>query len=116
MSEERRRTEIVSLRLTPEERAALEQQAGDRALSAYLRHRALGAPPVLGLNPHMQTWSGTAWRLEAAPGRVIQVRRQPNYYSDGVAVWTSADARKLAAALLQAADLAEQPDPMEEAS
>lgn len=113
MTENRQRTEVVSLRLTPEERGQLEQQAGDEPVSTYLRRRALDPAPVPGRNPYMRVWQGHTWYVEAAPGRTIAVRR--GWSTSGIGT-NPQDARRLAAALLAAADVAEHPDPAEEAS
>lgn len=110
MSDNRQRTEVVSLRLTPEERERLEQQAAGEPLSTYLRRRSIEPLPVPGCNPHMRAWQGHTWYVEAAPGRTIAVLR--GWSGPGIGT-NSKDARRLAAALLQAADLAEQSDPDE---
>lgn len=56
-------------------------------------------------------WQGRGWYVAARPGRTIDLSK------DGatpmVGVWDGASARALAIALLQAADIAEQPAPVE---
>ncbi len=118
MSEARHRSEVVSTRLSPEEATAIRKLAGERGISTYLRERALAevekpAPPCG--NPHAKYVRGEAWELEYAPGRIIQMRRGPRYFGgSGIGVWTPRDARDLAAALLEAANVAEQPDPTDQ--
>jgi hypothetical protein len=119
MSESRKRNEVVSTRLSADELAQIQALAGDRGISTYLRERALAAACQAqsgGGNPHAQFRRGEAWHLIYAPGRVISIRRAPGYRADGVGVWTSRDARALAAALLEAADVAELPDPLDSQS
>lgn len=116
MTESRKRNEIVSTRLTATELEQIQALAGERSISTYMREAALAAADRMetGGNRHARAKNGAAWILLFAPGRIIHIRRAPGYQSDGVALWTAADARLLAGALLEAADVAERPDPTEE--
>lgn len=114
MTEQRKRNEIASVRLSPDELMSLQKLAGGRPISTVLREAALAAARADADTP-VRTWRGEAWVLLAQAARVIAIKRAPGYRSDGVGIWNPADARKLAAALLEAADVQEQRNLTDEA-
>ncbi len=64
-----------------------------------------------GWNPHLVTRRGRDWTLWAAPGRMIAIGQGGDWWPQGVNVADAANARALAAALVELADLTEQPEP-----
>jgi hypothetical protein len=62
-------------------------------------------------NPHAVRERGYDWTLDAAPDRLIMLGAGDAWYPNQLALRRPDDARALAAALLRAADLAEQPEP-----
>lgn len=118
MSESRQRNHMVAVRLNPAELAQLQQMAAGKGISTFLRETVLAAAvesrTPSGLNPHAQYRRGDSWRLDFAPGRIIGVRPASGFDGAyGVGMWSGRDARALAAALLEAADVADLPE-MEE--
>jgi hypothetical protein len=66
-------------------------------------------------NPHLVQRRGEHWTLWAAPGRLIEIGHgRHNWWPQDVRLKYPDDARALAVALLEAADIAEQEDPAEE--
>lgn len=106
------RSEVVSIRFTPDEVAALKAAAKGEDLSAYLRRHGLTHATPATTSWGMRTWNNPEFCVAAAPGRTISVSRTWNLPS-GMFLRDPRAARKLAAALLEAADVAEQPDPCE---
>lgn len=110
------RSEVVSVRFTPDEVSAIRAHCGDGEVSRHIRNAALAAATgVFPAAPSVRTWHGEAWVLLAQGARVISIRRAPGYTSSGVGISEPADARRLAAALLEAADVQEQRNLSDEA-
>lgn len=106
------RSEVVSLRFSPDELARLQKLADGRTLSTVIRDLVVDrvSPPTEYGNPHAVRQRGEGWIVNAAPGRTIEVHR----YEAWPLIRSPRDARALAVALLKAADIAEQPEPDEE--
>lgn len=118
MSENRKRTEVVSVRLDLNELAELQRLAGDQPISTYIREKGLAAAlrseqPAAGVNPHAVYRRGRAWSLGAAPGRMLGIGWARSLIPNLLHLRSAADARALAAALIELADLIEQPEPGE---
>ncbi len=68
------------------------------------------AAPPAGWHPHLVRYRGARWSVDAAPGRNVGIGPGGDWFPHLVNV-DPAGARALAVALLQAADVAEQPEP-----